>query len=239
MNCGRKLPSVAVFCPKCGTKVEAPTCPACGTEVEADADFCLLCGTRLNEPARPDPAPASAPAQPAPAPTPRSAPASGLESAFETVLQSGPAFQEKPRKKWPTYVAIALTLCAILAAFLYSMEEKAKAARALEKSLTATWNAYYVKETEVDGGAMSSQALSDGELRLALRGNHTFLISTRLPGSGTTSLSGTWSCPDGETLALDYGDGQVVKMSVEVGGGLLYTQGTDGVIEAHVKWSKK
>lgn len=229
MNCGRKLPSVAVFCPKCGTKVEVPTCPACGTEVEADADFCLHCGTRLNEPAQPDPAPASAPAQPAPAPTPRSAPASGLESAFE----------EKPRKKWPTYVAIALTLCAVLAAFLYSMEEKAKASRALEKSLTATWNAYYVKETEVDGGAMSSQALSDGEMRLALRGNNGFLISIRLPDSGTTHLSGTWSCPDGETLVLDYGDGQVVKMSVEVNGNLLYTRGTDEVMETYIKWSKK
>lgn len=53
VNCGTRLPDEAGFCPKCGTKIEIPSCPACGKEVDYESDFCIYCGSRL----RPEPEP--------------------------------------------------------------------------------------------------------------------------------------------------------------------------------------
>lgn len=58
-NCGKELPSDAMFCNFCGTKVEqkvvqAPEvpagsfeCPACGASLEAGTMFCYACGQKI------------------------------------------------------------------------------------------------------------------------------------------------------------------------------------------------
>ncbi|MHA2289625.1 MAG: double zinc ribbon domain-containing protein, partial [Promethearchaeota archaeon] len=48
-NCDTLLPNDAIFCFKCGKKVNL-TCPNCQTELPSDAAFCFKCGTKLSEP---------------------------------------------------------------------------------------------------------------------------------------------------------------------------------------------
>ncbi len=57
VNCGRKLPPGAGFCPQCGTKAEAALCPQCGKEVGPDDAFCPFCGVPLAPASTPAPAP--------------------------------------------------------------------------------------------------------------------------------------------------------------------------------------
>ncbi|MBO4901493.1 MAG: SPFH domain-containing protein [Lachnospiraceae bacterium] len=46
-SCGAVLSAGALFCEKCGTKVETKVlCASCGAELSADANFCPKCGTR-------------------------------------------------------------------------------------------------------------------------------------------------------------------------------------------------
>ena len=47
MNCGHELSAGALFCEKCGTKVQvSDTCSNCGYVFTNDANFCPKCGTR-------------------------------------------------------------------------------------------------------------------------------------------------------------------------------------------------
>jgi len=57
-SCGHDNPAEAVFCMKCGTKVEAG-CPKCGKANVPEAAFCISCGTALG--AAPAATPASTP----------------------------------------------------------------------------------------------------------------------------------------------------------------------------------
>jgi membrane protease subunit (stomatin/prohibitin family) len=48
-QCGRQVPSDAVFCPYCGYRLQPATkkCPNCGRDVPADALFCPYCGYKF------------------------------------------------------------------------------------------------------------------------------------------------------------------------------------------------
>ena len=51
-GCGAELAFDATFCPKCGTKYEAPEikkCPKCGAIIRADDAFCTKCGTKYEK----------------------------------------------------------------------------------------------------------------------------------------------------------------------------------------------
>lgn len=91
--------------------------------------------------------------------------------------------------------ALALTLLACLGACGRSEEEE---------ELVGTWDAYYII---VDG---ESEGLDKGDMRLDLTNKGTF----DLAGLGDVA-SGDWSY-DGKTLSLDYGGGNVFKMSVSL-----------------------
>lgn len=91
--------------------------------------------------------------------------------------------------------ALALTLLACLGACGKSGEEE---------KLVGTWDAYYII---VDG---ESEGLDKGDMRLDLTNKGTF----DLAGLGDVA-SGDWSY-DGKTLSLDYGGGNVFKMSVSL-----------------------
>jgi RNA polymerase subunit RPABC4/transcription elongation factor Spt4 len=62
-QCGAALAADALFCPKCGAKVqaeEAAFCSKCGNKLKADAKFCPKCGTKTGgeePPANETPAP--------------------------------------------------------------------------------------------------------------------------------------------------------------------------------------
>ena len=50
-KCANQIPSDAVFCVKCGAKVDsrtAATCERCGAEMPEDMLFCPSCGTKRN-----------------------------------------------------------------------------------------------------------------------------------------------------------------------------------------------
>jgi class 3 adenylate cyclase/tetratricopeptide (TPR) repeat protein/ribosomal protein L40E len=46
-KCGTTNPKEAVFCMKCGTKLEPPRCEKCGTINPEEAVFCMKCGNKL------------------------------------------------------------------------------------------------------------------------------------------------------------------------------------------------
>jgi len=53
-SCGKTIPSDAVFCPACGSrltgeKAVGKKCPSCGAAMEVDAIFCASCGNRFEE----------------------------------------------------------------------------------------------------------------------------------------------------------------------------------------------
>jgi len=58
-KCGQENPSEALFCMKCGTKLERK-CPQCGAEYPEKASFCMKCGLKLAE-AMPTPPGTAAP----------------------------------------------------------------------------------------------------------------------------------------------------------------------------------
>ena len=47
-KCHNKNPKDALFCMKCGTKLERK-CPKCGAEYPEEAMFCMKCGNKLDE----------------------------------------------------------------------------------------------------------------------------------------------------------------------------------------------
>lgn len=47
-NCGEKVGSSALYCPKCGAKVNKQ-CPKCGQVYSQKHDFCEKCGTKLDK----------------------------------------------------------------------------------------------------------------------------------------------------------------------------------------------
>ena len=47
-QCGQDNPSEALFCMKCGTKLER-RCPKCGAEYPSEALFCMKCGNKLSD----------------------------------------------------------------------------------------------------------------------------------------------------------------------------------------------
>jgi RNA polymerase subunit RPABC4/transcription elongation factor Spt4 len=51
-GCARDVPSGVVFCPHCGTSLQA-TCPNCGRGVERGWSNCPHCGTKLPSPGLP------------------------------------------------------------------------------------------------------------------------------------------------------------------------------------------
>ena len=53
-NCQHENPKEALFCMKCGTKLERK-CPRCGADYPEEAVFCMKCGTKLVEEAVPTP----------------------------------------------------------------------------------------------------------------------------------------------------------------------------------------
>ncbi|HHX94900.1 MAG TPA: zinc ribbon domain-containing protein [Clostridia bacterium] len=62
-NCGNGLPEGAVFCSKCGVKVQQHNtniCSACESTLPEDAAFCIGCGTAVNIPETPLSPPQSA-----------------------------------------------------------------------------------------------------------------------------------------------------------------------------------
>lgn len=46
-KCGTKLPDEALFCFKCGSKIEKKICKKCGKELPAESEFCMFCGVNL------------------------------------------------------------------------------------------------------------------------------------------------------------------------------------------------
>ena len=53
-TCGNELETDAVFCSKCGTKIEDNSevhkfCIGCGNALDKDSVFCTKCGKRVNE----------------------------------------------------------------------------------------------------------------------------------------------------------------------------------------------
>ncbi|MFQ6042391.1 MAG: AAA family ATPase, partial [Candidatus Poribacteria bacterium] len=48
-NCSHENPEMALFCMKCGTKLQQ-VCPKCDAQLPPDALFCMRCGTKLAEP---------------------------------------------------------------------------------------------------------------------------------------------------------------------------------------------
>lgn len=47
--CGTDNPEGALFCKKCGKRLDGmTTCPSCGKDTPADGDFCIYCGADLN-----------------------------------------------------------------------------------------------------------------------------------------------------------------------------------------------
>lgn len=56
-NCGNELKENALFCGKCGTKVEKPKkrfCFKCGNELKENASFCGRCGTKVKKDEKPE-----------------------------------------------------------------------------------------------------------------------------------------------------------------------------------------
>ena len=53
-KCQHENPKEALFCMKCGTKLERK-CPRCGADYPEEAAFCMKCGTKLTEEAVPTP----------------------------------------------------------------------------------------------------------------------------------------------------------------------------------------
>lgn len=49
-SCGKLLPVKAQFCYVCGTRVEEKRCPACGEKLMPGAKFCMICGKKLENP---------------------------------------------------------------------------------------------------------------------------------------------------------------------------------------------
>ncbi len=48
LKCQRENPTEALFCIRCGTKLERK-CPHCGADYPEEALFCMKCGTKLKE----------------------------------------------------------------------------------------------------------------------------------------------------------------------------------------------
>lgn len=55
IQCGQKAEASAVFCSRCGAKLEL-TCPQCQGKLPLDATFCIHCGAQLTPPIPPQPA---------------------------------------------------------------------------------------------------------------------------------------------------------------------------------------
>ncbi len=189
--------------------------------------FCINCGAELPDTARFCPACGAAVPTTVPMPMPKPAPAP---------TSAAPAVTPKPEKKeWPFFAVLGLLLCVVVAAGGYyhfrttneiaaESELRAKA-NELRAKLVATWDAYSIKV-----GTDTYDAYT-GEMCLKLHQNNTFSLSTDPPDPEPnvktliSTLRGTWSCPDEETLVLDYDNGQSVKLSVKFVDGALRTGG--------------
>ncbi len=200
MNCGNELPDIAKFCPKCGqaatsdppasAPVRPPVCPRCGKQTAPGYEHCVYCGTYWNE---------SAPVKAEPA---------EKSTAWNTILQesapqSGYTSRSKTKQPVWLFVLMGLVLCGVVAALIY-YPIGGKHLNDTEQSLVGTWDAYYMIVGD------ESTGVGDGEMRLDLSKKGSFVISTT-----GDSATGNWSCSNSRTLALDYGGGNVVKMSVE------------------------
>lgn len=55
-NCGEENLENAVFCKKCGRRLDGmAVCPSCGSLTPQDGEFCIVCGANRNAPVRPMP----------------------------------------------------------------------------------------------------------------------------------------------------------------------------------------
>ncbi len=128
-------------------------------------------------------------------------------TAWDTILQEpasqlGSTSQPKTRRSVWTVVLVGLALLGVVTALIY-YSVGGKGLNDMEQSLVGTWDAYYM----IVGN--ESTGVGKGEMRLNLGKQGGFIIST----SGENA-EGKWSCPNSKTLALDYGGGNVVEMSV-------------------------
>lgn len=117
-KCSTQLPEGAIFCPKCGARIETELhCPQCGSVIASDSAFCHKCGASLAQAAPEPPAP---PVHSAPVPPPvNRAPVPPVHS---TPAASKPETPPRPKifswRRLP-YIFIAAMLFLFVRDFLW------------------------------------------------------------------------------------------------------------------------